>query len=152
MTRVLAIFLFLLVWLSVPIAAMAQDLSTFQKKAEGIVKMKNPAWKLIRKQERDKLATYQWGPGKADVTLTIFYGASEQEAADVMKAALNRLSMGSGKKRSDIGDEAYSWESERGGSAGIRFRKANVYVALAAISRDIVEDIARKLVEQIPKN
>ncbi len=121
MKNLSAMLLFVSVLLFAAENAFGQDLPSFRKKAEETVKTKNAAWKLIRKQEREKEVTYLWGrDDNADVVLTIFYGNSEQEAADRMKATLNRLSVGPGKKRADIGDEAYSWKSEPRGSGGIR--------------------------------
>src|SRR5215217_4694119 len=85
----------------VAMTVMPQDMPSLRRRAEEIVKAKNPDWKLIRKQEREREVTYLWGPNeKADVVLTVFYGASKQEAADRMRATLNRLSMGPGKERS----------------------------------------------------
>lgn len=46
------------------------------------------------------------------------------------------LSVGPGKQRSDIGDEAYFWQAERTGFAGIRFRKANVYIDVSTFAGD----------------
>lgn len=91
------------------------------------------------------------GPDKADVVLTVFTGATEQEAADRMKAVFKFLSVGPGKKRSDIGDEAYFWKDETSSFAGIRFRKANVYIDVSAPSLAIAEDLARSLAREIPK-
>ena len=87
--------IFLLLWvLSYGLATVvAQDLASFRNKAEDVIKAKNPVWKLIRKQERQKEITSLWGrDDKADVVITIFYGASEQEALNRMEATMNRLS------------------------------------------------------------
>ncbi len=151
MKIVLSTVLFLSFSLCASMVVMAQDFPSFREKAEKIVKTKNPNWKLVRKEERHKQVSYLWGPEKADVVLTIFYGASEQEAADKMKAGLKFLSVGPGKKRTDIGDEAYFWKDERTGFAGIRFRKANVYIDLSAPSLAMAENLAKSLAKQIAK-
>jgi len=130
---------------------MAQHVPTLPEKAENIVKSKNPHWKIVRKEERGKQVNLLFGPDKADVVLMIFNGASEQEAVDKMKAAFKFLSVGPGKKRSDIGDEAYVWTSENTSFAGIRFRKANVYVDVSAPSLALAEDLAKSLAQEIPK-
>ena len=49
----------------------------------------------------------------------------------------------------DIGDEAYLWKTEGNGFAGIRFRKANVYIDLSGSSVALVEDLARKLANHV---
>lgn len=130
---------------------VAQDMATFRQKAEETVKTKNPQWKLITKEARDKRVTYQWGNEKADVTLRIFYGDSEEEAAEEMKAFINRLSVGPGEKITGYGDEAYMWKLKNYGFAGIRFRKANVFVDLAGTSVALVEDLAKKLADHVKK-
>lgn len=122
---------------------------SLRKNAEDTVKAKNPAWRLITKQERGKEITYQWGNNKADVTLTIFYGTSQQEAIDRMKRAVDSLSVGPGKQLADIGDEACLWKTEGNGFAGIRFRKANVYIDLSGSSVALVEDLAKKLANHV---
>ncbi len=151
MKRILSILVLLSFSLCASVVVMAQDFPTLREKAEKIVKAKNPHWKLVRKEERGKQINYLFGPEKADVALTVFYGASEQEAVDRMKAAFKILSVGPGKKRSGIGDEAYFWEDETTGFAGIRFRKANVYVDLSAPSLAVAEDLAKSIAQEIPK-
>ena len=144
------LFLGILSYASMPV--IAQDMPSLRKKTEDIVQMKNHAWKLIRKQEREKEITYLWGQDeKADVIVTVFYGASEQEAAERMVATLNRLSVGPGKKRTDFGDEAYSWKTETRNSGGVRFRKGNVYVEVVASSAAIAEEMARSILHEIQK-
>ncbi len=83
--------------------------------------------------------------------LRSLHGATEQEAIDEMKAAFKFLSVGPGKQRFDIGDEAYFWKSENSNFAGIRFRKANVYIDVSAPSLAQAEDIAKSLAQEIPK-
>jgi len=151
MKRILSLLVFLSLSLCASMVVMAQHVPSLPEKAESIVKSKNPHWKLVRKEERGKQVNLLLGPDKADVVLTIFHGATEQEAADRMKAVFKFLSVGPGKKRSDIGDEAYSWKSENSGFAGVRFRKANVYIDVSAPSLAMAEDLARSLAREIPK-
>ena len=129
----------------------AQDMASLRQEAEETVKTKNPHWKLIRKYERDKRVTYLWGPEKADLMLTIFYGNSEQEATDEMRALIKRLPVGPGEKITGYGDEAYMWKSLTRSFAGIRFRKANVFVDLSGPSVAFVEDLAKKLADHVKK-
>jgi hypothetical protein len=103
---VIRIFLFLLVSLFVSTVVLAQDMPSLRKQAEETVKAKDPAWKLIRKEEKNKEVTYLWGSEKTDVRITIFYGDSEQEAVNRMSTALKFLSVGPGKKLTSLGDEA----------------------------------------------
>lgn len=150
MKRILLTVFFLSFSLCASMVVMAQHIPSLPEKAEHIVKAKNPHWKLVRKQERGKHVSLLFGPDKADVVLVVFRGATEQEAVDEMKAAFKVLSVGPGKKRSDIGDEAYYWQSEKSGFAGIRFRKANVYIDVSAPSLAMAEDIAKSLAQEIP--
>lgn len=135
----------------VPMTVMSQDMPSLRRRSEEIVKAKNPNWKLIRKQEREKEITYLWGPEKADVILTVFYGASKQEAADRMKATLDRLSVGPGKEIAGFGDEAYFFKTETNDSGVLRFRKGNVYVEVIASSAKIAEDLANSIAREIRK-
>ena len=151
MKRILSTLVFLSFSLCASMGGMAQHVPTLPEKAENIVKSKNPHWKIVRKEERGKQVNLLFGPDKADVVLMIFNGASEQEAVDKMKAAFKFLSVGPGKKRSDIGDEAYFWKAETTGFAGIRFRKANVYVDVSAPSLAMAEDLAKSLAQEITK-
>jgi len=149
--RTLSLVVFLSFSLCASMVVMAQNVPSLPEKAESIVKSKNPRWKLVRKEERGKQVNLLFGPSKADVVLTVFNGATPQEAADRMKAALKILSVGPGKQRSDIGDEAYFWKDESTGFAGIRFRKANVYIDVSAPSLAMAEDLAKSLAQGIPK-
>lgn len=151
MKRILSTLVFLAFSVCASMVVMAQHVPSLPEKAENIVKSKNPHWKIVRKEERGKQVNLLFGPDKADVVLTIFRGATEQEAIDEMKAAFKLLSVGPGKKRSDIGDEAYFWKSENSGFAGIRFRKANVYIDVSAPSLAMAEDLAKSLAQEIPK-
>ncbi len=144
--------IFLVVFLMFVVSAvMAQDMDSLRQTAEETVKTKSPQWKLISKDDRGKQIIYRWGKEKSDVILTMFYGDSEQEAAEEMKALINRLSVGPGEKITGYGDEAYMWEVKGYGYAGIRFRKANVFVDLAGPSRAYVEDLAKKLADHVKK-
>jgi len=142
--------LFVSVLLFATESAPTQDMLSLRKQAEEVVKASNPTWTLIRKEERDKEVICLWGPEKADVTLTIFYGSSEQEAINRMNFTLKFLSQGPGKKLTSLGDEAYMWD-DRSGFAGIRFRKANVYVDLVAPSLAMAQEFARKLADSVSK-
>ena len=69
-----------------------------------------------------------------------------------MQLTLKFLAVGPGRKRDDLGDEAYSWKNERSGFAYVRFRKGNVYIDLAATSEELAEDLAKDLSQFIKKN
>ena len=138
--------------LCVLILAMGQDFVSLKDKAENAVKSRRPDWKIISKDEKDKEVVYNWNSTEEGVRLLIFEGASEQEAAQRMQATIRRLPGGPGKKRADIGDEAYSWTDEPKKFAGIRFRKGNVYVDLVATSEELAEDLAKEISQFIKKN
>ena len=135
-------------------AVRAQDLDSLRQTAEELVKTENPHRTLIRKYEQDKRVTYLWGikgNEKSDLRLTIFYGESEQEAAEEMRALINRLSVGPGEKITGYGEQAYMWKSPSGGFVVIRFREANVFVDLSGPSVAFVEDLAKKLADHVKK-
>lgn len=129
---------------------MCQDMSSLRRKAEDIVKAKYPKWKLITKQERDQQITYFWGPEKAEVTLTIFYCASKDDAAKKMSYWVSHISVGPDVKLDGLGDEAYLWKTHGSNGGVIRFRKDNVYFDVAATSMAVVKDLAKGLAHVIP--
>lgn len=150
MKLLLSALFFIATSLCVLILAMGQDFVSLKEKAEKAVKSRRPDWKLKSKYEKDKEIFYNWNSRHDGATLLIFAGNSKQEAAERMQRALESSAIGPGKKRSDLGDEGYSWRSER--FAGIRFRKGNVYVDLAATSEEMAEDLAKDLSQFIKKN
>ena len=156
MKRFLVLLLFAGISLCALILVMGQgenqEFKALKDKAENAVKSRRPDWTIKRKDEKDKEVIYNWNTQRDGVRLLIFQGDSEQEAAERMQSTLNALSVGPGKKRSDLGDEAYSWKSERSGFAGVRFRKRNVYVDLVASSEELAEDLAKEISQFIKKN
>ena len=133
-------------------AVMAQDMASLRRKSEETVKTTKPEWKLITKQERGKHITYQWGDEKAYLTLMIFHGSSEQEAAEKLREFLDFvISVGPDKKLTGYGDEAYLWVTKGKGYAAIRFRKANVFFDVSGTSQALVEDLAKKLANHVKK-
>ena len=141
------------------VTAIPQDGNSLRQQIQEIVKGKRPGAKLLRKHEKNpKEVTFVWGADETpnisnaadNVVATVFYGGSKREAADRMKSAIEHLAMGPGQKRTDIGDEAYSWKSESNGFAGLRFRQANVYVELSGPSESLVNELAKSITELIP--
>ena len=152
MKRLTATLLFAALSLGVLISGMGQDFKSLKDKAENAVKSRRPDWKMKSNHEKDKEVFYSWNSRQDGATLVVFQGNSEQEAAERMQLTIKFLAIGSGKERSDLGEEGYSWKNERSGLAGIRFRKGNVYVDLAASSEQMAEDLAKDLSQFIKKN
>ena len=152
MKLVLSIFLLVLLSLCMSSAGMGQnsDFQSLRDGAEKLVKGKNPKWKLITKQERDQQITYQWGLEKADVMVTIFYGASRADAAQKMSYAVSHISVGPDVKLKGLGDEAYLWKSYGSDVGAIKFRKDNVYIDVTGNSMALVKDLAKGLAHLIP--
>ena len=150
MKRLLIVLLFATTSLCALILAMGQDFKSLKDKAEEAVKSRRPEWTIKSKHEKEKEVYYNWGSREDGAALTIFHGDSDQEAAERMQLTLKFLAVGPGKKRSDLGDEAYSWKSKH--FAYVRFRKGNVYVDLAATSEQMAEDLAKDLEKFIKKN
>lgn len=151
MKKLLLALLFVATSLCVSMFAMGQDFTSLRERAEESVKSRRPDWKLTRKEEQDKQVVYNWNSAEDGIRLLIFYGASEEEASERMQSTIKFLPAGPGRKRADIGDEAYSWKDDRKGFAGVRFRKGNVYIDLVASSEDVAEDLARDLARFIKK-
>lgn len=151
MTRKISTFLFIAISFCVSMEAMGQDFQSLREKVENSVKTKRPDWKLVHKGEEDKQAVYNWGSVREGIGITIFYGDSKQEAIQRMEFKNKIISVGPGKKRKGFGDEAYSWESSKGNFAGIRFRKANVYIEVTAPSLELAEELAKDISQKILK-
>lgn len=139
---------FVLCLLCFCIPAMAQNFEDVRETADKFVRTKRPDLKLERKTEKDKQAVYVWGTPQDGVEVLFFRGNSQKEAVERMRATLKFLPVGPGKKRTDLGDEAYSWQAPASDFAGIRFRKGNVFIDLVA-PKDMVEDLARDLFKLI---
>lgn len=122
---------------------IGQDFQALRKEAENAVKAQRPNWTLLQKIEYEKQISYSWGSRREGIGITIFYGDSIKEAAQRMALKNKILSGGPGIKLKEFGDEAYSWESPRGDSAGIRFRTANVYIEVNAPSLELAEELAK---------
>src|SRR5262249_12039327 len=125
---------------------VGQDFSPLFQKADDIVKSKT-GLDLVRREESDRQVVCQWGSAKNGVRVLIFSGGSEDEAAARMKESLSHLSKGPGEKISSLGDEAYLWKSAGSTYAGIRFRKANLYVEVVAPSAAMAQEIAKELAD-----
>jgi len=139
-------FVLCLLWFCIP--AMAQKFEDVRERADKFVRTKRPDLKLERKTEKGKEAVYNWGTARDGVEVVFFQGKSRQEAIERMRATLKFLPAGPGKKRTDLGDEAYSWQSPNSDLMGFRFRKGNVFIELVA-SKDIAEDLARDLFQLV---
>lgn len=150
MKRLLATLLFAAMSPGVFVSAIGQDFTSLKDKAENAVKSRRPNWKMKSKRERDKEVYYNWNSREDGATLLIFQGESEQEAVERMALTIKFLAVGPGVKRSDLGDEAYSWKNAH--FAGVRFRKGNVYVDIAARSEELAENLAKDLSKFIQKN
>jgi hypothetical protein len=134
-------------------SAMGQVRGVLRQRVEDNIRAESPAWKVVHTQEKEKEVTnlYAVPNANAYVILTIFYGDSQQEAANRMKVALDRLSVGPGEKRNDIGDEAYvvKGNAPDHGFEAIRFRKGNVYVQITGPSPAVAEDLAKRILREI---
>jgi hypothetical protein len=136
--------------------AVAQDLPSLIPKIESAVKDEVPQYKLVRNaltekgNQKDKAAFYQWGTRREGVSLSIFQGVSQEEAAQMIKDSMNHLSVGPDKKLNGLGNEAYLWIAPNG-YGSTQFRKGKVYVTLSATTVAMAERVARRIAAQIPK-
>jgi len=128
-------------------AAAGQDISKLRDEAKAIIETKYPKYVMISRIEEGKQSYYNWRFDEKDrakgITLTIYHGKSPREAAERMQSAIKLNPVGSGKRRSDIGDEAYFSVSAQGDYARIVFRREHAYVRIAAASLDIAVELAK---------
>jgi len=128
--------------------SMGQELSNLRDVAKDIVEKQRPEWELVSEREGEKESRYSWKSGREGISVLIFIGRSVVEAKERMDFTSNRLSVGPGKPRNDIGDEAYFWNDEKTGMGGIRFRKGKVYIDINASSPAMAEDLAKRLAKE----
>lgn len=150
MIKIICSFLFIVCSFCTSMPLMGQNLESVRERANRAIKTRRPDLKLVRKEERNKEAFYNWGTANDGVSLFVFQGISRREAIDKMRATIKFLPAGPGKRRTDIGDEAYFWQDDSTGFAGFRFRKGNVFVDLVA-PKDMAEDLARDLAQFVKK-
>lgn len=129
--------------------SMGQELSVLRDIAKGAVEKQQPDWVLVSEREGEKESRFSWKSGREGISVLIFIGKSVREAKERMDFTSNRLSVGPGKPRKDIGDEAYFWKDETSGMGGIRFRKGKVYIDINASSPAMAEDLAKRLAKEI---
>lgn len=129
--------------------AQGQELSKLRDVAKDTVEKQQSDWVLVSEREGEKESRYSWKSAREGISVLIFIGRSVIEAKERMDFTSNRLSVGPGKPRKDIGDEAYFWEDEKSGMGGIRFRKGKVYIDINASSPAMAEDLAKRLVKEI---
>lgn len=129
--------------------AQGQELSKLRDVAKATVEKQQPDWVRVSEREGENESRFSWKSGREGISVLIFIGKSGREAKERMDFTSNRLSVGPGKPRKDIGDEAYFWKDETSGMGGIRFRKGNVYIDINASSPAMAEDLAKRLVKEI---
>jgi hypothetical protein len=130
----------------------SQDFERFRDTARKSVMEMQPGSKLLLKDERKNESVYSWTSPRGTTSLLIFYGESTDDAVRRMDYTSKSLSLGPGKPRTDIGDEAYWSDGGRGRLWRIRFRKAAVYVEIGAPSLSLAMRIARDLEKKIMKD
>jgi hypothetical protein len=146
----------LLAWLGLAVClcttGLPQGFTVFLKGAEATIKSKHPYLEMVEKTELSgKEVVYRWRSAEQYMRLLVFYGVSREEAAKKMSLAIDRLSMGPGRKLTGLGDEAYLATSHNTQEGHIRFRKSNVYVELTAPTVGMAEDLAKNLASLIAR-
>lgn len=154
--------------LTAVLTVRAQDTSSMvnnlAQEVERSILQKELGWRLKDKTIRSEkaanskgqpivhhFAIYQWAMGEDNVTFTMSYKASQQEAADSLNLSKDRVSTGLGRKLEGLGDEAYiwTWTTPQGTGATIHFRQSNVHVNLSASSRALAERFAKHIADAV---
>ncbi len=135
---------------------MAQDLPSLIPKIESAFKQEVPQYKLVRKElsekgnRKGKESSHQWGTRTEGVSLTVFYGDSPEEAAQMIENSMNHISVGPDKELKALGDEGYLWIAPKQGYGSIQFRKGKVYVTLSVTTVAMAERLAKRIARLIP--
>jgi len=143
-----------------PIGVAAQTFSEIREKAVGMVEAKYPEretthLEMTLKRVEENQAFYNWQitqNGKQRwIVIKIFYGKNQDETAKFMEVSNGNIPTGPGRKRANLGDEAYYSENLRVDFARLRFRKANVYFDIQATTIKEAEEIAKGFDKLIKK-
>lgn len=149
------VLLFVLSWAFFASVGMGQSWLEIREGTKKIVEGRDPELKMTAKLEEENRAFYKWYFSENDeerwVVVNIFYEKSRSDASKQMERTNLHLPAGPGRKRSDLGDQAFYSVNEVTGSASIRFRIANVYFTVGTTSLTEVEELARSFEKLIKK-
>jgi hypothetical protein len=149
----LMIFSFMTLSAGSLMALAPQGPTPLVQKVEALVKAEKPDWVLVSEHIEGSQTSmvWKWEDGKKGIRLLIYEAASEKGAAEMLTYWVGHISVGPTGKLENLGDEAYIWKASRLGTGTIQFRKANVYINMGASSPALVEEMARRIAEMIPK-
>ena len=108
-----------------------------QRNIEHAIKEKETEWALAYRYPRpdDSSIDLIWTSGRQKVNVSVYYLASQDDAARMLRLLRVTIPIGSGNAVENLGDEAYSW-----GTGAIRFRKANIVIVIYASLLDFSAD------------
>src|ERR1051325_6139295 len=96
-----------------------------QRNIEHAIKEKETQWALANRYPRpdDSSIDLIWTSGRQKVNVSVYYLASQDDAARKLRLLRDTIPIGSGNAVENLGDEAYSW-----GTGAVRFRKSNIVI------------------------
>jgi len=108
-----------------------------QRNIEHAIKEKETEWALANRYPipDDSSIDLIWTSGRQKVNVSVYYLASQDDAARMLRLLRVTIPIGSGNAVENLGDEAYSW-----GTGTIRFRKANIVIVIYASVLDLSAD------------
>jgi hypothetical protein len=122
---------------AVPVKKADHIDALIQRKIEHAIQEKESQWALANRYPRpdDSSIDLIWTSGRQKVNVSLFYLASQDDAARKLQLLRDAVPIGSGNAVENLGDEAYSW-----GTGAIRFRKTNVVIVIYASGLDLSAD------------
>lgn len=155
MKVILTVLTFVSSWAFFASVSMGQSWLEIREGTKKIVERKYPELKMTSKLEEENRAFYKWYFSENEkerwVVVNIFYEVSRTAAAKQMDRHNLNLPSGPGRKRTDLGDNAFFSVNEVTGAARIRFSKANVYFTVGATSLTEAELLARSFEKLVKK-
>jgi hypothetical protein len=108
-----------------------------QRNIEHAIKEKETEWTLANRYPMTDGSSIVliWTSGKQKVNASVFFLASQDDAARSLRSLRDTIPIGPGNAVDNLGDEAYSW-----GTGAIRFRKANIVIVIYASALDLSAD------------
>jgi hypothetical protein len=125
------------------------ELSFLSGKIE--VYLEEKGWLLESSLEINGIAYHQWRHKDQYVKVSFFYCKTGQDTADRLQSDMKGIiaELGAGKRVSEIGDEAFEWETAKANQALVYVRKNRILLAVCAPSIGEARGFA-KLIAGIP--
>ncbi|HKX26920.1 MAG TPA: hypothetical protein VJ302_04425 [Blastocatellia bacterium] len=130
--------------------AVKLKLEKLSSKMDRAVRDRRGGWLLERKLVDESRALSEWTADKKRMSASIHHYPSVEAAIKDMSIAPGIVSRGYGEKLDGLGEEAYVWKWDDGGTRyRVQFRKSNLIIIIHASTIPDGEDLARVLADTV---